>query len=142
LVVAVADLDCAILGIVGSIEGTTDTIQGVLAVIGGVGILGVTGLGHVFDTVRLVNDDVLERKLFEYRFLNQAHFVGGDANFKVLWQQSVGNDFGSFVFRAGEGDDIKVGCPSREFASPILEGGFGNDDEMWARNIAIMFEIR
>jgi hypothetical protein len=44
LVVTVADLECAILRIVGRIIGTTDAIKDVLAIIGSVGILGITCL--------------------------------------------------------------------------------------------------
>lgn len=91
--------------------------------------------------MRLVNDNVLERKLFECTALDEADFIRRDEHFKVLWDERGRDDLGAFVFGSGEQDDIEVGCPFAELACPVLEGGFGDDDEVGAADAPDVFEV-
>lgn len=52
----------------------------------------------VLDSVRFVNDDILERKLLQSRFFDETDLVGRYTDFKVLRYQAGGDDFGAFVF--------------------------------------------
>lgn len=51
----------------------------------------------VLDSVRFVNDDILERKLLQSGFFDETDLVGCYADFKVLCYQAGGDDFGAFV---------------------------------------------
>ena len=80
--------------------------------------------------MRLVDDDIFKTKFLEYAFFDQANFVACDADFEVLWQEPVCNDFGAFFFGTGEKYDVEVRSPLPEFARPILKRGFWNNDKM------------
>ena len=53
---------------------------------------------NVLDSVRLVDDDILKRKLLQSGFFDETDFVGRYADFKVLCYQAGGDDFGAFIF--------------------------------------------
>jgi hypothetical protein len=91
--------------------------------------------------MRLIDDDILERKLLEGAFFDKANLVGRDADLEVLRDKPSRYDVGTFFFGACENDGVDVWGPSLEFAGPVLKGGFGNDDEMWTGNKSVMFEI-
>jgi len=80
--------------------------------------------------VRLVNDDVFETKFLEYTFFDQADFVACDADFEVLRQEPVRDDFCTFLFGTREKGDVEVRTPLFELARPILQRGFWHNDKM------------
>ena len=45
----------------------------------------------------LVDDDILKGELLERGLFNETDFVGGDAGFKILRQEAIGNDVGTFL---------------------------------------------
>jgi hypothetical protein len=78
--------------------------------------------------MRFVDDDILETEFLECRFLDEADLVTGYADFEVLRNESVCDDFCALVFCTGEEDNIEVRSPLFELARPILESCFGDDD--------------
>jgi hypothetical protein len=38
-------------------------------------------------------------------------------------------------------DDVEVGCPFLELAVPVLECGFGDDDQVGSGDFAVVFEV-
>src|SRR6266567_6399286 len=91
--------------------------------------------------MRLVNDDVLEGKLLQRRLLDETHLVRRNADFEILRNKSSGDNLRTFVLRARECDDPKVGSPLGELACPVLERGFWDDDEMGSGNVAVVLEV-
>jgi hypothetical protein len=84
----------------------------------------------------------LKRNFLESALLNQTNLVAGNADFKVLREQTVGNDISAFVLGARQDDDVHVVWrPLLEFASPVLERGFGYDDQMWSEYVSVVFEV-
>jgi hypothetical protein len=72
--------------------------------------------------VPFVDDDVLEAKFLEGRFLNQANFVACDADFKVLWDESVGYYVCALFFHPRQDDNVDIWSPLFELMHPVLEG--------------------
>jgi hypothetical protein len=91
--------------------------------------------------MRLIDDDILERKLLECTFFDETNLVRCDANLEVLRDKPSCYDLATFFFGASENNDVDVWGPSLEFAGPVLQGGFGDDDEMWTGSGSMMFEI-
>ncbi len=52
---------------------------------------------NILDPVSLVDDDIFKGKLLERGFLDEAYFVGRDANFEILRHQLIGDDLGTFI---------------------------------------------
>lgn len=91
--------------------------------------------------MRLVDDDVFEAKFLECALLDEAYFVGRDADLEVLGDQAIGNDFCALLFAAGEDDDAEVRGPLLKFAGPILESGFWNNNKVWPGRIRLMLQV-
>ena len=70
--------------------------------------------------MRLVDSDVLEGKFLERGFLDQTQLVSRDTDPKILWEESVGNYFSTFLLPAGQDSNIEIGSPLLKFPSPIL----------------------
>jgi hypothetical protein len=94
----------------------------------------------VLDAVRLVDDDVLERELLEGGLLDETNFIRCHADFEVL-RDEAGRDDLRALLRAAKDDDVRVRRPLPELASPVLEGGLGNGDEVGPRNVAVVLEV-
>jgi len=95
----------------------------------------------ILDAVRLVDNDILKRELFECRLLDKTHLICRYADLEVLRNEAVGDDLCTLVFRPRKENDVKIRRPPFEFAMPILEGRLGNDDKMGAGNVPVVFEI-
>jgi hypothetical protein len=76
----------------------------------------------VLDAVRFVDDDILETEFLEGRFLDEADLVARYADFEVLRDESVRDDFCALLFCTGEEDNVDIRSPLFELARPILEG--------------------
>jgi len=75
----------------------------------------------VLDAMCLVNSDVFEGELLERGLLDQTQLVRRDADFEVLWEEPVGNDFCAVLLPAGKNSDIEVWRPFIKFPGPILK---------------------
>jgi len=75
----------------------------------------------VLDAMCLVNSDVFEGEFLERGLLDQTQLVSRDADFEVLWEEPVGNDFCALLLPAGQNSDIEVGRPFLKFSGPILK---------------------
>lgn len=89
--------------------------------------------------MRFVDHDIRKRELLERGTLDKADFVRRDANFEVLRDETGSDRLGAFFFRAGEGDNMRVWCPPFELACPVLESGFGDDDQVRTCDVAVVF---
>ena len=88
-----------------------------------------------------VDDNVLERKLFQSRLFDQAHFILGNTHFKILRNEPAGDNFCAFFFGASQCNDIEIGSPLLEFTVPVLESRLGYDNQVRARDIPVVFKI-
>jgi len=75
----------------------------------------------VLDAMCLVNRDVFEGEFLERGLLDQTQLVCRDADFEVLWEEPVGNDFCALLLPAGQNSDIEVWRPFLKFSGPILK---------------------
>jgi hypothetical protein len=95
----------------------------------------------ILDPVRLVDDNIFERKLLEGGFLDETNFIGRYADFEILRNQPLGDDIGTFLFSSSEEYDVEFRGPVSKLASPILQGRLGNNNEMRTGNISVEFEV-
>ena len=91
--------------------------------------------------MRLINDDILETELLEYTFLDQANFVARDADLEVLRQKAACDNFRALFLGAREKGNVEVRSPLPEFTRPVLQRRFWNDDEMKARDRALVLKV-
>lgn len=89
----------------------------------------------------LVDDDIFPGNLFEAILLALANFIAGNDDVKVLRQDARVHDLGALFFAATKVHSVEPWDPSRDFTDPIILGGFGNNDEVWAWDIADEFEV-
>jgi predicted enzyme involved in methoxymalonyl-ACP biosynthesis len=82
----------------------------------------------VLNSMRFVDDDILEAEFLERRFLDEADLITCYADFEVLRDESVRDDFCALVFCTSEEDNVKVRSPLFELARPILESCFWDDN--------------
>ena len=87
----------------------------------------------------LVDHDVLKAEFLQCRLLDETDFVGSDAHIEILRDEAGRDELGTLFFRARENDRVDVGSPLAEFASPVLERGLGNNNEMRTRCIRLVF---
>ena len=69
----------------------------------------------VLDLMHFVNDDILEAEFLECKFLNEVDLITCYADFKVLWDESVSNDFCVLIFCTNEEDNVEVQRGKRSF---------------------------
>jgi hypothetical protein len=95
----------------------------------------------VLDSVRLINDDILETELLEYTFFDQADFVARDADLEVLRQKASCDNFRALFLGAREKGNVEVRSPLLEFARPVLQRRFWNNNKVKARGRALVLKI-
>lgn len=71
--------------------------------------------------MRFVNDNVLERELLECRLLNQAYLIRCDEHIKVLWNEPVRDEIGTFFLRSRQKYCVHIWRPLPEFTRPVLQ---------------------
>jgi hypothetical protein len=91
--------------------------------------------------VSLVDNNILEAHLLQCGLLDKAKLVGSDDDLKVLRQEALLDDLGTFLLRALEEDDVKIRRPLLEFACPVLKCGLGDDDDVRTSDPAVVFEV-
>lgn len=72
--------------------------------------------------------------------LDKTNLIRRHADFEVL-RDEAGRDDLRALLRAAKDDDVHVRRPLPELASPVLEGGLGNDDEVGPRYVAVVLEV-
>lgn len=95
----------------------------------------------VLDAVGFVNDDVFPGEFLKMGLFAQDHLVGGDHNVEVLGEDTLINEFGALFFGALEDENVDAGGPVLEFALPVVEGGFGDGDEVRTRDTGNVAEV-
>lgn len=95
----------------------------------------------ILDPVRLVDHDILETELLQRRFLDETDFVRSDADIEVLRDETGGDELRALLLRAGENDGADVRRPLAKLAGPVLESRFGDDDEMGAGSVCLVFQV-
>jgi hypothetical protein len=95
----------------------------------------------VLDSVRLINNDVLETELLEHTFLDQTDFVARDADLEILRQKATRDNFRTLFLGAREKANVEVRTPSLELACPVLQRGFWHNDKMEARDRALVLKV-
>lgn len=91
--------------------------------------------------MRLINDDILEAELLEYTFLDQADFVARYADLEFLRQKAASNNFCALFLGAREKGNVEVRSPFLEFARPVLQRRFWNNDKVKARDRALVLKV-
>lgn len=84
----------------------------------------------ILDSVRFINNDILETELLEHTFLDQTDFVARDADLELLRQKAARNNFRALFLCAREKGNVEVRSPPLEFARPVLQRRFWHDDKM------------
>lgn len=102
--------------------------------------LGQHGVG-IFDTVGLVDDDVLEGELLQRGALAQAQLIRSDENIEVLRDKSVGDNLRSLFLGSRKDGDIHIWCPISELSSPILERRFRNNNQVRTVDVFVVLQI-
>ena len=98
------------------------------------------GVG-VFDTVGLVDDDVLKGELLQRGALTQAQLIRGDENVKILRNEPVGDDFRSLFLGSCQDGDIDVWCPIGELPSPILQCRLRYNNQMRTVDVLVVLQV-
>ena len=92
--------------------------------------------------MRLVDSDVFEGEFLERGLLDQTQLVCCDADFEVLWEKSINDDFCAVLLSTGQDSDVEVWSPFLKLPRPILQCGFWDDDQMRTMVIPVVFQIR
>ena len=91
--------------------------------------------------MRLINNDILETELLEHTFLDQTDFVARDADLEILRQKAACDNFCTLFLGTREKGNVEVRTPSLEFARPVLQRRFWHNDEMEARDRALVLKV-
>ena len=96
----------------------------------------------VLDAMRLINCDVFEGEFLERGLLDQTQLVCGDADFEVLREEPIGDDFCALLLSTCQDSDIEVWGPFFKLPRPILERRFWDDDQMRTVIVSVVFQVR
>lgn len=95
----------------------------------------------VFDSVRLVDDQVAPVEALEDSLLAKHHLVGGDENLPVARQDHLAHELRARLLLADEAHCAQCGHPALDFVHPVGERRFGRNDQMRAVHAAIVLQV-
>lgn len=109
----------------------------------------------VFDSVRLIDDDVLPTKLLQGRLFSDTDFVRGDEDVEVLgedsfidhgilsgYQYGVGCQFTYPLFLGAlQNQSVEPRNPFGDLSAPVIQRGLWHDDEMRTGDLLVEFQI-